>query len=1096
MFKNDVLKFIKLLLLVSTPALLTSCSYDKTELTLGSAFDITWEFNSSNNYDFDTNLVQFQNGKVILKPLDLENSGEDFQAGSHAGSHFSQNALSMQTNPETNIINLLPDHAENVEAYWRFENSWDDLSKNNYNLTVSGDSLNSSGPKVGTASSYFDGAGDEARVDITDWNATEYSLVLWVKTSNLTQPHPTGVFTNDQASGATGDSFQVTIDGVGSGQYLYHSTNGYSLPIGPISESWVHLGVTYDGATLRTYYDGILTSETTVPLSAAGLMFQNYHIGTNRNRVNDFEGNIDEIAVFRNQLESEDIYKIYFNQSSNFNELSPNWTPKWDNIVGYWKMDGNWSDSSGLNNHGTPHNNGVTDDNLPVFSTSSQVGNSSAVFDDEVALQYVEINNSPSLENFQESSFSMQVWYFPTELPNNTDNINTNHGLLVKQGNSLGLIYRPDGQFNFVLWDSSNVQRAVQSIQTFNPGKYYHIVGVLNKNNDTAYLYINGELVNTLDFSGLSVREYGVSPTRIGASSNTTASTSYGAYSDGFLDDAVIWNSALSASDVKLIYDRQKQKFSSQFESEVFDLGSTTSSWPDLSWVTTLPFNKELVGDYDNDGNPESENTASYSKLSETLNIGLVAYYAFNESQYSGLTGEIKDLSGNNHDGQISPGGATNTIPGKFNKTLPLNTRLHIPAASAPTISDSFSISIWVKGNGQNATAFWSNIAKGDGSNYLNYIKIEPTSGAMTYGINLRTNGVGNQTLRSTSDVLDGDYHHVVFTADGTNLKIFVDGVEEGSRTYAIAGGSTIDDPTANLNIGDTGSEIILDEVAIWSRDLTDDEVQQLYRRGANRVKFQVKSCIDSACNCKSYNVAPAGSETDCDGDGTPNLTDTDDIHKADFIGPGGDGTTYYSELFNRAPSDITFNCALNTTDSDPGVCVDDEISQVGNSKPTHPEFLNLDYTQFVTPAINRYAQYRVLLEADDNTACSGAPCLPELSSVSLNPNNAVKYSSEYVEIKPKNAISFISIKDAKITADDCASFRLHRGPNSYYHDGSSWVLVSDESHRNIASEVTTHIKQFASQFGAGELEVIGYLKSDITQSDQCSIESIDVNYE
>ena len=124
---------------------------------------------------------------------------------------------------------------------------------------------------------------------------------------------------------------------------------------------------------------------------------------------------------------------------------------------------------------------------------------------------------------------------------------------------------------------------------------------------------------------------------------------------------------------------------------------------------------------------------------------------------------------------------------------------------------------------------------------------------------------------------------------------------------------------------------------------------------------------------------------------------------------------------------DVTFNCALNTTDSHPGVCVEDEITLTGGSKPTGPSFLNSEYSQFVTPRPNRYGQYRLYMEANENTACDGEPCLPELSAVDLNPLGGAKYSGEYVEIRPNSPINFSRVASMSIRADSCASFRLER---------------------------------------------------------------------
>ena len=134
-------------------------------------------------------------------------------------------------------------------------------------------------------------------------------------------------------------------------------------------------------------------------------------------------------------------------------------------------------------------------------------------------------------------------------------------------------------------------------------------------------------------------------------------------------------------------------------------------------------------------------------------------------------------------------------------------------------------------------------------------------------------------------------------------------------------------------------------------------------------------------------------------------------------------------------------------------------------------------------------------MEADENTACGGDPCLPELSSVSLNPKNEFMYTSEYVEVKPRAPIIFTKLFSAKILADSCATFRLGRSTNEYYHDGSQWSLATDITHRNTGSDLTDNILQFQSQFGAGSLQIKGYLKSNASQNTQCSIEEIDINF-
>jgi len=129
----------------------------------------------------------------------------------------------------------------------------------------------------------------------------------------------------------------------------------------------------------------------------------------------------------------------------------------------------------------------------------------------------------------------------------------------------------------------------------------------------------------------------------------------------------------------------------------------------------------------------------------------------------------------------------------------------------------------------------------------------------------------------------------------------------------------------------------------MWSRVLNAGEVRQLYRRGANRVKFQVRACATTTCN-----------ET-----------------TEPWIGPGGDLASYFSEYHN--------NDVLSAL----GVATGNVLSGWAN-------LLFSSFTGLADPT-ERYFRYRAILESDDaSTACDygagAAACSPELKSVEARP--------------------------------------------------------------------------------------------------------------
>lgn len=103
----------------------------------------------------------------------------------------------------------------------------------------------------------------------------------------------------------------------------------------------------------------------------------------------------------------------------------------------------------------------------------------------------------------------------------------------------------------------------------------------------------------------------------------------------------------------------------------------------------------------------------------------------------------------------------------------------------------------------------------------------------------------GTLSLTSTSSVSLNQWHHFAVTYNSTTGigRIFVDGILKNTATGRII------PPTLNgISIGSEWSGM-LDEVAIWNRVLDPKEVLQLYRRGANRIKFQVRKCSTGDCS-------------------------------------------------------------------------------------------------------------------------------------------------------------------------------------------------------------------------------------------------------
>jgi len=123
----------------------------------------------------------------------------------------------------------------------------------------------------------------------------------------------------------------------------------------------------------------------------------------------------------------------------------------------------------------------------------------------------------------------------------------------------------------------------------------------------------------------------------------------------------------------------------------------------------------------------------------------------------------------------------------------------------------------------------------------------------MNYGFWFSSNGIiqgGFETksgeyfaVNSTEKYNDGKWHFVLLAYDGNLLKLDIDGKEVSTK---ITGGALPDNTgTQPLRIGANSLEEdkffngALDEVRIWNRGLSDEEIKQVYSNNANNTKIK-----------------------------------------------------------------------------------------------------------------------------------------------------------------------------------------------------------------------------------------------------------------
>ena len=198
----------------------------------------------------------------------------------------------------------------------------------------------------------------------------------------------------------------------------------------------------------------------------------------------------------------------------------------------------------------------------------------------------------------------------------------------------------------------------------------------------------------------------------------------------------------------------------------------------------------------------------------------LAAYWKFDDG--SGTT--AFDSSGNGNNGTFN--GNPQWVAGKFGGALQFDGDDYLNCGNGPSlqIQEQITIAFWFQVQAFQNT--WEGfLAKGDNSYRAS--RGGGTGNATHMGISGTSTGGGNGWFNGTVIVTGGDWHHYAATYDGTEGRIYIDGVLDVTSP----GTGQINSSTYDLYIGENSQATgrffhgLLDEVRIYSRALTDVEI-------------------------------------------------------------------------------------------------------------------------------------------------------------------------------------------------------------------------------------------------------------------------------
>lgn len=216
------------------------------------------------------------------------------------------------------------------------------------------------------------------------------------------------------------------------------------------------------------------------------------------------------------------------------------------------------------------------------------------------------------------------------------------------------------------------------------------------------------------------------------------------------------------------------------------------------------------------------------SGSSSPLLDGLVGYWKLDES-----SGNATDYSGNSNTG--TPTGVTQGASGKINTAYTFagggSSYLDCGTNASLRMTAAGTLSAWVYQTTSNnyATVIGNDDFDTDRHGYNFFIRLNGT-------ISLELASASASQSVNGSTISNNSWHHIAATWDGTNVHIYIDGVDGGANSQTVTPtANTASFKIGNASIGSYDYVGTVDEVGVWNRALTGAEITSLYNSGSGK---------------------------------------------------------------------------------------------------------------------------------------------------------------------------------------------------------------------------------------------------------------------
>ncbi|MCA9063465.1 MAG: hypothetical protein KDA96_10410, partial [Planctomycetaceae bacterium] len=351
-------------------------------------------------------------------------------------------------------------------------------------------------------------------------------------------------------------------------------------------------------------------------------------------------------------------------------------------------------------------------------------------------------------------------------------------------------------------------------------GVNYHVAGVIDTVSGTMRIYVDGRQVASGATNG--AMKVNSSPLTLGTADTTHQFA-------GTIDAAAVFNRALSADEIHAIYSAGEDGIRLGNTDGITVSGGATNTiigtnadgTDDAREANTIGGNSIGISI---DATAGTGNQVQGNRIGITNNLpsGAISYYTFDD-------GTAKDVLGNNQPSAANApawvSGASG-LAGDFNG---VDDYIVVPNSTSLSAS-TVTVDVWVR---PDATGVNSTIVTKEGV---------VASSEIGFGFRQRADnhfwfvlgreGAASAIAASTTTLTAGQWYHLTGTYDGSNAKLYVNGILEATTATTVALNSTTPMVIGRQQISGGFFDGMIDELALFDRPLTSGEVAAVYAAG------------------------------------------------------------------------------------------------------------------------------------------------------------------------------------------------------------------------------------------------------------------------